>query len=187
MNFDLDRDATAEPSLAEMTTAAMDALAATKKNGYFLMVEGGRIDQALHPTLGRKALQDAKAFDDAIKAAIAKARLTDPTLANTLIVVTADHDHTMVMNGYAAEWRTAPALRGSRAQDGRERAQGRVRRSGFRWQLGGCCVRRAADRGGAHGRGSSRWLARRESEGLEPQAALVGSAASASAHRVTAR
>ncbi len=102
MNFDLDRDATAEPSLAEMTTAAMDALAATKKNGYFLMVEGGRIDQALHPTLGRKALQDAKAFDDAIKAAIAKARITDPTLANTLIVVTADHDHTMVMNGYAA-------------------------------------------------------------------------------------
>ncbi len=102
MNFDLDRDATAEPSLAEMTTAAMDALAATKKNGYFLMVEGGRIDQALHPTLGRKALQDAKAFDDAIKAAIAKAKLTDPTLANTLIVVTADHDHTMVMNGYAA-------------------------------------------------------------------------------------
>ena len=34
---------------------------------------------------------------------LAKARLTDPTLANTLIVVTADHDHTMVMNGYAAE------------------------------------------------------------------------------------
>jgi len=102
MNFDLDRDPAVEPSLAEMTTAAMDALAATKKNGYFLMVEGGRIDQALHPTLARKALQDAKAFDDAIKAAIAKARLTDPTLANTLIVVTADHDHTMVMNGYAA-------------------------------------------------------------------------------------
>ena len=102
MNFDLDRDAAAEPSLAEMTTAAMDVLAATKKNGYFLMVEGGRIDQALHPTLGRKALQDAKAFDDAIKAAIAKAKLSDPTLANTLIVVTADHDHTLVMNGYAA-------------------------------------------------------------------------------------
>ena len=102
MNFDLDRDPAAEPSLAEMTTKAMDVLAATKKNGYFLMVEGGRIDQALHPTLGRKALQDAKAFDDAIKAAIAKARLTDPLLANTLIVVTADHDHTMVMNGYAA-------------------------------------------------------------------------------------
>ena len=104
-NFDLDRAATAEPSLAEMTTKAMDVLGANKK-GYFLMVEGGRIDQALHPTLARKAMQDAKAFDDAITAAIAKARLTDPTLANTLIVVTADHDHTLVMNGYAA--RTGP-------------------------------------------------------------------------------
>ena len=102
MNFDLDRDPAAEPSLAEMTTAAMGVLAATRKTGYFLMVEGGRIDQALHPTLARKAMQDAKAFDEAIKAAIAKAKLTDPTLANTLIVVTADHDHTMVMNGYAA-------------------------------------------------------------------------------------
>ena len=102
MNFDLDRVPALEPSLAEMTTAAMDVLAATKKTGYFLMVEGGRIDQALHPTLARKAMQDAKAFDDAITAAIAKAKLTDPTLANTLIVVTADHDHTMVMNGYAA-------------------------------------------------------------------------------------
>ena len=66
------------------------------------MVEGGRIDHALHGTNAARALADAKAFDDAIKAAIAKAKLTDPTLANTLIVVTADHDHTMVMNGYAA-------------------------------------------------------------------------------------
>ena len=101
MNFDLDRDPAKEPSLAEMTTKAMDVLA-TKKSAYFLMVEGGRIDQALHPTLARKALQDAKAFDDAIRAAVEKAKLTDPSLANTLIVVTADHDHTMVLNGYAA-------------------------------------------------------------------------------------
>ena len=101
MNFDLDRDPAVEPSLAEMTTKAMDVLVANRK-GYFLMVEGGRIDQALHPTLARKALQDAKAFDEAIVAAIAKAKASDPTLANTLIVVTADHDHTLVMNGYAA-------------------------------------------------------------------------------------
>jgi alkaline phosphatase len=74
--------------------------------GFFMMVEGGRIDQALHPTQARKALQDAKAFDDAIKATIAKVKTFDPEMKNTLIVVTADHDHTMVMNGYAA--RTGP-------------------------------------------------------------------------------
>ena len=101
MNFDLDRDPAKEPSLAEMTSKALDLLSSNSK-GYFLMVEGGRIDQALHPTLARKALQDAKAFDEAIAATIAKVKLTDPTLSNTLIVVTADHDHTLVMNGYAA-------------------------------------------------------------------------------------
>jgi alkaline phosphatase len=100
MSYDLDRDAAKEPSLAEMTTKAMDVLSKNAK-GYFLMVEGGRIDHALHETTARKALQDTVAFDNAIKAAIDKARQADPDLKNTLIVVTADHDHTLVLNGYA--------------------------------------------------------------------------------------
>jgi alkaline phosphatase len=66
------------------------------------MIEGGRIDHALHSTNAARALAEGKAFDDAVKAALAKAQLTDPDLKNTLIVVTADHDHTMVMNGYSA-------------------------------------------------------------------------------------
>jgi alkaline phosphatase len=100
MSYDLDRDPAKEPSLAEMTTKAMDVLAKNTK-GYFLMVEGGRIDHALHETTAKKALQDMVAFDNAIKAALAKARVSDPELKNTLVVVTADHDHTLVLNGYA--------------------------------------------------------------------------------------
>lgn len=100
MSYDLDRDPAKEPSLAEMTTTAMDVLSNNPK-GYFLMVEGGRIDHALHETTGKKALQDTVAFDAAIKAAIDKAKSSDPTLSHTLIVVTADHDHTLVLNGYA--------------------------------------------------------------------------------------
>ena len=100
MSYDLDRDRAKEPSLAEMTTKAMDVLSRNNK-GYFLMVEGGRIDHALHETSARKALQDTVAFDNAIKAALTKAKLSDPDLRNTLIVVTADHDHTLVLNGYA--------------------------------------------------------------------------------------
>ncbi|WP_026035140.1 alkaline phosphatase [Cupriavidus sp. BIS7] len=100
MDYDLDRDPAKEPSLAEMTGKAIDVLAA-KKKGFFLMVEGGRIDHALHETTARKALQDTAAFDDAIKAAIDKLNAIDPGLKNTLIVVTADHDHTLVLNGYA--------------------------------------------------------------------------------------
>ncbi|PZQ78179.1 MAG: alkaline phosphatase [Variovorax paradoxus] len=100
MSYDLDRDAAKEPSLAEMTGKAIDALAARKK-GFFLMVEGGRIDHALHATNARRALQDTVAFDDAIKLALAKMEAADPGLKNTLIVVTADHDHSLQMNGYA--------------------------------------------------------------------------------------
>lgn len=101
MSYDLDRDSAKEPSLAEMTTRAIDQLKGNQ-NGMFLMVEGGRIDHALHETTARKALQDTVAFDNAIKAAIDKMQALDPGLKNTLIVVTADHDHTLVLNGYAA-------------------------------------------------------------------------------------
>ena len=106
LEYELDRVATpplgegaVQPSLSEMTTKAIDILS-QNPNGYFLMVEGGRIDHALHATNAKRALVDTIAFDDAIQAAIDKVKKTDPTLANTLIVVTADHDHTMTFNGY---------------------------------------------------------------------------------------
>nr|WP_296336225.1 alkaline phosphatase [uncultured Acidovorax sp.] len=95
MSYELDRDPAKEPSLAQMTTKAIDILA-KNPNGYFLMVEGGRIDHALHGTNAKRALADTIAFDDAIKAALGKV-----DLSNTLVVVTADHDHTIAFNGYS--------------------------------------------------------------------------------------
>ncbi len=98
LNYDLDREknpAIDEPTLADMTTKAIDILSKNNK-GYFLMVEGGRIDHALHDTNAKRALHDTIAFDNAIKAALGKV-----DLSNTLIVVTADHDHTMAFNGYS--------------------------------------------------------------------------------------
>lgn len=100
MSYDLDRDPSKEPSLADMTSKSIQILAA-KKKGYFLMVEGGRIDHALHAANAKRALQDTVAFDNAVKAAIAEVKKSDPTLKNTLIVVTADHDHTLMLQGYA--------------------------------------------------------------------------------------
>ncbi|MFM4823964.1 alkaline phosphatase [Aeromonas bivalvium] len=99
MKYELDRPAS-EPSLTDMTLAAIKQLK-DKEQGYFLMVEGGRIDHALHDTNAKRALQDTLAFDNAIQAAILEVKKTDPELKNTLIVVTADHDHTLVLNGYA--------------------------------------------------------------------------------------
>jgi alkaline phosphatase len=95
MSYELDRDPAVEPSLAAMTSKAIDILSKNSK-GYFLMVEGGRIDHALHGTNAKRALADTIAFDDAVKAALDKV-----DLSNTLIVVTADHDHTMAFNGYS--------------------------------------------------------------------------------------
>lgn len=103
LEYDLDRARTAptQPSLAEMTAKSIDLLQAQSgDNGFFLMVEGGRIDHALHGTNAKRALQDTIAFDNAIKTALEKIKRTDPELKNTLIVVTADHDHTMTFNGY---------------------------------------------------------------------------------------
>jgi alkaline phosphatase len=95
MSYDLDRDPSKEPSLSEMTAKAIDLLS-KNTNGYVLVVEGGRIDHALHGTNAKRALVDTIALDNAIKVALSKV-----SLADTLVVVTADHDHTMAFNGYS--------------------------------------------------------------------------------------
>ena len=100
MSFELDRNPANEPSLSEMATKAVSILQKNPK-GYFLMVEGGRIDHAEHNTNMARALADTLAFDNAIKDTLDLVKKTDPTLSNTLIIVTADHDHTLTLNGYA--------------------------------------------------------------------------------------
>ena len=98
MRYDIDRIGTSEPSLAEMTGRAIELLERNPA-GYLLIVEGHGIGDALDGSMARKALQDARAFDDAVKAAVDRVRTNDPDLRNTLLVATADHDHTLVMNG----------------------------------------------------------------------------------------
>lgn len=88
-----------QPTLTEMALKAIELLS-KDPDGFFLMVEGGKIDHALHDNNAKNALADTVAFDEAIQAAIDRMRSIDPGLENTLIVVTADHDHTMVLNGY---------------------------------------------------------------------------------------
>ncbi len=97
MSYELDRvkNSANEPSLADMTQKAIEVLS-RNETGYFLLVEGGRIDHALHGTNAKRALEDTLAFDAAIKKATEMVDLDD-----TLIVVTADHDHVMAFNGYS--------------------------------------------------------------------------------------
>jgi alkaline phosphatase len=97
MQYDYDRpaDKAGEPSLAEMTDKAIDILKNNPK-GYFLMVEGGRIDHASHAGNAYRTLSETVAFSNAVKRALDKVDLND-----TLVIVTADHSHTLTLAGYA--------------------------------------------------------------------------------------
>lgn len=111
MEFEADResDAGGEPSLAEMTAYAIENLASGP--GFFLVVEGGRIDHAHHAGNAYRALVDTIAFSAAVAMAV---EMTDPS--ETLIVVTADHSHTLTIAGYSA--RGNPILGYAAGEDG---------------------------------------------------------------------
>lgn len=95
MEYNVDRDTNKEPRLVEMMTKALEVLEKNDK-GYFLMVEGGRIDHGHHAGNALRALDETIEFDEAIGTAMKR---TDPK--ETLIIVTADHSHTLTMGGYA--------------------------------------------------------------------------------------
>ena len=84
----------ADPSLSEMTEAALKILK-KNDNGFFLFVEGARIDMAHHDTRARKSLEDTEEFAKAVQ--VAREMFSEE---DTLIVVTSDHSHTMTINGY---------------------------------------------------------------------------------------
>ena len=59
------------------------------------MVEGGRIDQAHHEGWAQRALNETIALDDAIEKTLSKINSSE-----TLVIVTADHSHSMTFSGY---------------------------------------------------------------------------------------
>ncbi|XP_005176705.2 membrane-bound alkaline phosphatase [Musca domestica] len=89
-----DRLENSDPSLSLMTQKAIELLSKNDK-GYFLFVEGARIDMAHHSSKAHKSLEDTEEFSRAIELARNMTSEED-----TLIVVTSDHSHTMSLNGY---------------------------------------------------------------------------------------
>ena len=87
MLFEIDRKGSQEPSLAEMASKALDVLS-RNKNGFFLMVEAGRIDHAAHMNDIGALLWDTLAFDEAIRVAY-EFQKAHP---DTLLIITADHE-----------------------------------------------------------------------------------------------
>jgi alkaline phosphatase len=94
MSYDIDRDPTLEPSLAEMTAKAIEILSANPK-GFFLMVEGSKIDWAAHANDPVALVGDILAFDDAVKVAIDFAKKNN----NTVVIAVTDHGNSGISIG----------------------------------------------------------------------------------------
>ncbi len=83
-------------NIAEFTQKAIEMLDNDK--GFFLMVEGGKIDWACHANDATSSVQDTLIFDDAVKKAIAFYKKHPD---ETLIVVTGDHECGGLTIGFA--------------------------------------------------------------------------------------
>ncbi|XP_053649511.2 alkaline phosphatase isoform X3 [Cherax quadricarinatus] len=94
--YEVDRDHGLDgtPSLKEKTLAAIRILKKSSR-GFFLLVENDLLDKGLHDNKPRRGLEELLQMEEAVEAALQEVDLED-----TLVVVTADHSHTMAMAGY---------------------------------------------------------------------------------------
>lgn len=94
MSYDMDRDPNKEPSIEEMTRTAIDKLS-KNENGFFLMVEGSKVDWAAHANDPVAMTSDYLAFDRAVGAALEFAKKN----GETTIIVTSDHGNSGISIG----------------------------------------------------------------------------------------
>ncbi|XP_025861969.2 intestinal-type alkaline phosphatase [Vulpes vulpes] len=109
--YEVHRNGTQDPSLMEMTEAALRLLSRNPK-GFYLFVEGGRIDHGHHDGTAYMALTEAVMFDSAIDKA---GQLTSER--DTLTLVTADHSHVFSFGGYTLRGSSIFGLAPSMAKD----------------------------------------------------------------------
>ena len=86
MPYDIDRDPAKEPALEEMTRIAIEKLS-TNEQGFFLMVEGSKVDWAAHANDPVGTITDFLAFDKACAVALDFARRN----GETAVVIMPDH------------------------------------------------------------------------------------------------
>uniref|UniRef100_A0A7N5ZRJ3 Alkaline phosphatase n=1 Tax=Anabas testudineus TaxID=64144 RepID=A0A7N5ZRJ3_ANATE len=100
LTYDLERNDETDPSLTEMVDVAIKILR-KNPNGFYLLVEGGRIDHGHHEGKAKQALYEAVEMDRAIGRADLMTSIHD-----TLTIVTADHSHMFNFGGYTARGNT---------------------------------------------------------------------------------
>ena len=94
--YDFDRETTKpeEPTIAEMTEKAINTLQ-KDKDGFFLMVEGSKIDWAAHANDPIGMISDFLAFDDAVGEALEFAEKD----GNTMVIAVTDHGNSGITIG----------------------------------------------------------------------------------------
>lgn len=92
--YDLDRNPNEVPSLEEMTKKAIDILSQSE-DGFFLMVEGSKVDWAAHANDAIGMISEYIAFDRAVEAAIEFAKKD----GNTTVVIMPDHGNSGLTMG----------------------------------------------------------------------------------------
>lgn len=108
--YAIDR-AKGDMTLQEITRAGIRFLSGKQKEGFFLMVEGGKIDWACHDNDAATVFREVKDFDDAIRVAY---EFYEQHPDETLIVVTADHETGGIALGTGPYLMHTHLLRGQR-------------------------------------------------------------------------
>jgi alkaline phosphatase len=91
----------AAPTLAEMTSFTLDALAADSPKGFLMQVEGARVDHAAHDNDIATQLWDQLAYDDALGVCLDFAARR----GDTLVITTSDHGNSSPgLSGMGAEY-----------------------------------------------------------------------------------
>ena len=85
--YEESRNFTLTPSLKEMTNKSLEILS-QNQNGFFLIIEGGRIDHAGHDNNKVGVALETISFDEAVRVAIDYVSKHE----NTSLIVTADHE-----------------------------------------------------------------------------------------------
>lgn len=85
--YDMDGVKGKDPKLSEMVSSALNRLSKDNELGFFLLVEGSKIDWAAHANDPVAMATEALAFDQAVKVALDYAKAD----GNTIVVVTSDH------------------------------------------------------------------------------------------------
>lgn len=90
--FNIDRDPKVHPSLAEQTKTALTALSNASQHsdkGFFLLIEGSRIDHSSHHNDPAAHVREVLAYDEAYKAVL---DFVDSTDVETVVISTSDHE-----------------------------------------------------------------------------------------------